>query len=414
MRVLISAGFSEGHAYPALALARALSDRGHQVLVELSERWREQVAELGLAFTAANDYTSFPGAGGSRQTPTVFDATRALAAVLAEFEPDVVVADLVAPAPDLAAEIAGVPAATLIPTVFPVQGSGLPPFLLGLQAPRTRLGGHAWRVIEPATRALRPSARWVARVPGLLDEVRSELGLPPLAADPQRTTTYGTISGGLALVATFPQLEYPRRWPAGVEVTGPMRFELAHPPVSVPAGDEPLVVVASSTVQDPGHELVRASLRGLAREPVRVLASLNRRGETWSEPVPANAAVVDWASYAEVMARASLVVTNGGHGTVVRALAAGLPPLVCPTGADAAENGARVAWAGVGRMLPRRLLAPSSLRWAVRRLLADHGCTERARAIAAWDQAHDGAVRGAELLEAYVRSATGAFPSEPR
>ncbi len=56
-----------------------------------------------------------------------------------------------------------------------------------------------------------------------LNETRAALGLPAL------DDYHGAISRELALVATFPQLEYPRRWPAGVHVTGPMVFEMPLP-----------------------------------------------------------------------------------------------------------------------------------------------------------------------------------------
>ena len=77
-------------------------------------------------------------------------------------------------------------------------------------------------------------------------------------------------------MATFPQLEYPRRWPPGVEVTGPMTFELPHPDIELPGGDAPLVLVAPSTAQDPDNRLVRMALEALADEPVRVVATTNR------------------------------------------------------------------------------------------------------------------------------------------
>ena len=57
-----------GHAFPAIALARALRRRGHEVLVETWERWREAVEAEGLGFTAAEEYKTFPppapGVGG--------------------------------------------------------------------------------------------------------------------------------------------------------------------------------------------------------------------------------------------------------------------------------------------------------------------------------------------------------------
>ena len=117
------------------------------------------------------------------------------------------------------------------------------------------------------------------------------------------------------------------------------------------------MLVAPSTAQDPECRLVRAALEGLADEPVRVLATTNRHlPEEPLPPAPANAVVVDWLSYTQAMAAADLVICHGGHGTVARALGAGVPVLCCPAVGDMAENGARVAWSGAGLMLPWRLV----------------------------------------------------------
>ena len=121
--------------------------------------------------------------------------------------------------------------------------------------------------------------------------------------------------------------------------------------------------------------------------------------------MPANARLYGWLSYSQAMAAADLVVCHGGHGTVARALGAGVPVLCCPAVGDMAENGARVGWAGVGLALPWRLLGRRSLRVAVRRLLGEAAFRERARQIAAWGEAHDGAAKGADLVESFVAGA---------
>ena len=121
-------------------------------------------------------------------------------------------------------------------------------------------------------------------------------------------------------------------------------------------------------------------------------------------PAPANAVVVDWLSYTQAMAAADLVICHGGHGTVARALSAAAPVLCCPAVGDMAENGARVAWSGAGLMLPWRLIGVSSLRLAVRKALGDPRLAARAREIAAWAAEHDGAERGAELVEAQAKA----------
>ena len=131
-----------------------------------------------------------------------------------------------------------------------------------------------------------------------------------------------------------------------------------------------------------------------------MVATANRRdgGEALPES-PANAVVVDWLSYSQVMPQADLVITHGGHGTVCRALAAGAPVLCCPAVGDMAENAARVAWAGAGLMLPWRLTGAAPLRWAVRRILAEPRFATRTREVATWARENDGAERGAALVE---------------
>jgi UDP:flavonoid glycosyltransferase YjiC (YdhE family) len=179
-----------------------------------------------------------------------------------------------------------------------------------------------------------------------------------------------------------------------------MEFELPYPDIGLPEGEAPLVLVAPSTAQDPELRLLRASLEALAEEPVRVVATTNRRGagRELSE-APPNAVVVDWLSYSQVMPQAALVVCHGGHGTVARALAAGAPVLCCPAVGDMAENSARAAWAGAGLMVPWRLAKPVPLRSAARRILGDDQFRGRSAEIADWARSHDGADEGAVLVE---------------
>ena len=183
-----------------------------------------------------------------------------------------------------------------------------------------------------------------------------------------------------------------------------MLFELPHPDVELPPGDDPLVLVASSTVHDPGGELIRTALAALESEPVRVLATINSRGESWRGPVPENAAVVDWLSYDQVMPAAALVVTTGGHGTVARSLAAGRPVLVWPAGADTGrERGARHLGRR-GAVGPASAPGPrSASRARPAACSADPRFATRAGEIAAWARDNDGARRGADLVEGYAR-----------
>ena len=388
LRLLVAAFGDPGHAFPAIALAHELGRRGHEVLVETWERWREAVETEGLAFTGAQEYTVYPPPGPD--TPdgqTAAAAARALARLMEGFEPDLVVSDILTLAPTLAAEVAGVPHATLIPHVYPVQQPGMPLYSLGLRPPRTGFGRVAWRATGPLL------GMGLRRGRDELNETRGRLGLPPV------DRFHGGISELLAVVATFPQLEYPREWPEHVRVTGPLFFELPGEEIEIPEGDGPLVLVAPSTSQDPECELLRVALDGLADEPVRVLATTNRHRPERPIEVPDNATLVDWLLYSQAMPAADVVICHGGHGTVARALAAGKPLLVCPSVGDMGENAARVAWSGTGLSVPRRLLSRRGIRLATRRLLTEPEFRGRALSVAEWSESHDGAAAAADLVE---------------
>ena len=397
MRFLIAAFGDAGHVFPAIALGRALRGRGHEVVVETWEERRGAVEGAGLGFAAAEEYRMFPPPDpDSADGEHAAEAARALLPLLEEMRPHVVVSDILTLAPTLAAEKAGIPLATLIPHIYPVVEPGLPFFAIGLRPARTPLGRAIWR---GGQRALNVGLEHGRRD---LNRQRERLDLAPVER------FHGGISTELALVGTFPQLEYPREWPAGVQVTGPMTFELPHPEIELPPGDDPLVLVAPSTAHDSDNHLVRTALAALAEEPVRVVATTNRVVPQQPIEVPANAVLVEWLSYSQLMPAASLVISHGGHGTVARALSAGTPVLVCPIIGDMSETAMRVAWAKCGLSLPWRLCKPAPLRWATRRLLEDQSFAARARELETWAKANDGAGRGAELLEQLARAHTPA------
>ena len=393
MRFLVAAFGDPGHVFPAISLGRALRGRGHEVTIETWEERRAAVEGAGLGFAAAEEYRMFPPPDpDSAEGEHAAEAARALLPLLEEMRPHAVVSDILTLAPSLAAEKAGVPLATLIPHIYPVVEPGLPFFAIGLKPPRTPLGRAVWRTGQ---RALNIGLEHGRRD---LNRQRERLGLPPVER------FHGGISTELALVGTFPQLEYPRQWPAGVEITGPMTFEIPHPEIELPPGEAPLVLVAPSTAHDSENHLVRTALAALADEPVRVVATTNRVVPQRPIEVPANAVLVDWLSYSQLMPIASLVISHGGHGTVARALSAGTPVLICPIIGDMSETAMRVDWAGCGLSLPWRLCRPAPLRWAAQRLLEDRSFAARAGELAAWAQEHDGAERGAELIEQLART----------
>src|SRR5438128_1489115 len=398
LRILLGAFGDPGHAFPMIALGRALADRGHEVTLQTWTRWKEHVLAEQLAFAPAPEYQVFStGPEPLDCYEAIVHAALDTVPLVQRLKPPVVVADILTLAPAPAAELGGVPCATLIPHVHPHGEPHFPVYSLGARMPRTRLGRSFWRVAQA------PVARGLQQGRADLNRTRARLGLPPHAH------VHGGISRQLALVGTFPQLEYPRAWTEGAHVVGPLMWEPPARDVEPPPGQEPLVLVAPSTAQDPKHRLLSAALRGLADAPVRVLATWNRRLPPQPLPVPANARIVDWVSYSRTMPLCELVICHGGHGTLVRALSSGCAVVAAPAAGDMNENAARVAWAGAGVRVPRRFLTPRVIRLAVEQALGDGAMRLRARELGAWAAAHDAGATAAELIEALASAPTAAL-----
>ena len=385
-----------------IALGRALHARGHDVTLQTWERWREPVEAEGVAFTPAPEYSAFPiGDHPLDFYEAVVYATRDTLPLVRDLQPDVVVHDILTLGPSLAGELLGIPRATLIPHVFPEAGPGFPIYSFGALLPRSALGRAFWeRAHAPVRRGLQSGRE-------ALNSARSQVDLPPL------DHVHGGTSRELALVASFPQLEYPRPWPSHAHVVGPLMWEPPTAPTPLPPGKGPLVLVAPSTSQDPDHRLLHAALRGLADAPVRVLATYNRRLPSRPLPVPDNAHVVDWVSYARTLPHCDAIVCHAGHGTLVRALSCGVPVVACPVAGDMNENAARLAWAGAGVRLPRRFISPRPLRHAVMHALSEPSIRTKAQALSSWTSTHDAGTRAATLVERLASQAVGtlAFPS---
>src|SRR2546423_8010645 len=150
-RILLGAFGDPGHAFPMIALGRALAARGQDVTLQTWTRWPDDVEAAGIRFAAAPEYQVFPTR--SRPLKPYQAAVRAAVEtrpLVAETRPDAVVADILTLAPALASELEGVPSATLVPHVYPPGEAGFPPYSFGAKLPRTRLGRALWSGLDRA------------------------------------------------------------------------------------------------------------------------------------------------------------------------------------------------------------------------------------------------------------------------
>jgi MGT family glycosyltransferase len=384
-----------GTVPPELAAVRLLVERGHRVVVLAEDSMEPDVRATGAAFRR---WTTAPNRPNRRaehdpvrdwevgnplrlferliDTQFVGPAPRYaadLGQAIAECRPDVVLCAQFAFGAMVAAEAAGIPSCVLMPNVYLVPAPGMPPIGIGLKPAAGTVGRLRDRVIAGVT-----SRVWNRRGLPRLNALRAELGLEPLddfwaqihRADRQ-------------LVMTSREFDFPATLPDGARYVGAVLDDPGWAGSwTSPAGDEPLVLVAfSSTFQDQ-LGCLRRIVAALGTLPVRALVTTGPALDAGDIDPPPNVVVVASAPHAEVLREAAAVVTHGGHGTVIKALAAGVPPVILPHGRDQADNAVRVTARGAG-LAVKRTAKPAAIAAAVREAVQDPSYRERAERLGA-------------------------------
>jgi UDP:flavonoid glycosyltransferase YjiC (YdhE family) len=123
----------------------------------------------------------------------------------------------------------------------------------------------------------------------------------------------------------------------------------------------------SSTFQDQITPLQHV-IDALGSLPVKALVTVGPALDVTVVRSAPNVTVVASAPHRQVLRDTAVVITHGGHGTVVKALAAGVPMVLMPHGRDQADTAVRVVTHGAGVALTRSA-RPDAIGAAVRQLL---------------------------------------------
>ncbi|MDY6998481.1 MAG: glycosyltransferase [Actinomycetota bacterium] len=377
MRVAVVAGPDPGHAFPAIALCLKFLAAGDAPTLLTGTRWLAvarsegiDAVELdGLDPTAVDDDAD-AGAKIHQRAARMAVLNRGR---IADLQPSLVVSDSITTCGGLAADLLGLPWVELNTHPLYRPSKGLPPVGSGLAA-GTGLRGRSRDALLRAlsARSWRAGQRQRAAA-------RVGIGLPAEEPGPVRR-----------LIATLPALEVPRPdWPAEAVVVGPLHFEPTSVVLTVPAGDGPLVVVAPSTATTGTRGMAELALEVLV--PGRVLPMGSRvvvsRLDGAGEQVPPWA-VVGLGRQDQLLAQADLLICGGGHGTVAKALLAGVPMVVVPGGGDQWEIANRVVRQGSAQLV--RPLTGAALAAATGEVLGSPRYREAARrAGATVDQVED-------------------------
>jgi MGT family glycosyltransferase len=379
---LIDAG---GNVPPELHAARRLIERSHSVTILADDSAASQVVSTGAEFQrwgrAPNRRDRRPEHDPARdwectypwqlvdrliETMLIGPAERYagdVAAAITVRPPAAVICSMFCLGGMVAAESAGVPFVVLFPNVYPLPARDMTPFGLGLRPARGHLGRMRDRVLNGLIERL-----WDRAGLAGLNALRAKYGLVSLAHvfDQVRRAQR-------QLVMTSRALDFPATLPNGTRYVGPVLDDpqwSEQAPWTAPAGADPLVLVAmSSTFQDQIGSLQHV-IDALATLPVRALVTAGPALDVGSLKPTANVTVVASAPHRQVLRHAAVVITHGGHGTVVKALAAGVPMVLLPHGRDQADTAVRVSMRGAGVTL-KRSARPKQIAAAVRLLLED-------------------------------------------
>ncbi len=408
--ILMTTWDGAGCMPPLMSVARGLVARGHTVRILADPVLRADVEATGaehLSWTRAphrtspdveslfvHDWEAGPdGFAAMRDGIAVGPAAAFAADVREQLEarrPDVMLTEMLLFGPPVAAEAAGVPYVVLNPTINVVPAPGVPPFGPGFlpavtdeDRERDRLAGElgmqAWDAALPA-----------------LNAARAEQGLEPL----DHVLDQGH-SAALTLVMTSAAFDLVGELPPTVKHVGPRLDDPAWAEAwAAPPGDEPLVLAGlSSDFQDQG-DLLRRIVLALGELPVRGVVTTGKGIDPADLPAVPGVQVVRSAPHADVLREAAAVVTHCGHGTTIKALAAGLPIVCLPMGRDQLDVAARVVHRGAGVRL-EATAEPGEIVTAVRQVLDQPGYRDAAQRIAAAiaeETAEDRAVEEIEAL----------------
>lgn len=257
----------------------------------------------------------------------------------------------------------------------------VPPRLLGLRALI-----HRWRpdlIVFESAEFAGPLAAELEHLPsahhsfGLLVEANVMAAAGAVAAEhwianglpaPDRGGMYRNLYIDLAP----PRLQSPHI--ATVPAVQPLRPV----PIELPAIEPPdwlnhlgrrrVVTVSFGTVYNERPNLLRAVIEGLRDIDADVVIATGRSVSARSlTDIPAHIQLHDWAPWASLLARTSVVVSHGGASSTLGPLAFGIPLVLIPMAADHFTNADAVSAAGAAFVLDQDNVSPDTVREAVDR-----------------------------------------------
>ena len=298
-----------------------------------------------------------------------------VAAELRRDPADVLVADFVLVGALVAAEAVGVPTAALFHALSPRPIPGSPPYGPGW-LPAVSLAGR----LRDATGTFVVNRLYAQEALPSLNQARTRLGMPPLR---WYFTQYDRTTRVVALMS--PHFDFPsQEMPPNVRLVGTPLDEVKLAPWTPPwstAERQPRLLVSLSTLNQGQTPLMERILTALASLPVRAVVTLGPALAASQFTPPSNVTLETFVPHGAVLPHVDAMVTQCGLGTVMKALAHGVPLVCIPLVGDQPDNAARVVVCGAGLRVPAD--APHSrIREAIQRVVTDPSFRHAAQQLA--------------------------------
>ncbi len=286
--------------------------------------------------------------------------------------------------------------------LFPI-GPGFLPLGPGFAPPRN--AEEAAMIAEVAAAS---EAMLNAFVP-TLNVARQKLGLAPISRVVEQHAPAEAILLGTARAFDFaPEVLPPKVAYVGPQLGEPQWAQAWTSPF--PAEDKrPLALVSFSTTFQNHAGVLQNVIDAIAPLPMKAVVTLGGSINPDEVRGADNVALIESAPHGAVMREAALVVTHGGHGTLIKALAHELPMLILPHGRDQEDNAVRVTARRAGIKLDRTSDV-EAIRTALSRLLQEPSFSEGARALGAQVALEAANSPVIEMLEKFAQADTPAAP----
>ncbi|GAA4459739.1 hypothetical protein GCM10023189_33830 [Nibrella saemangeumensis] len=377
-----------GNVPPMFGLAKQLAKRGHTIRVLTEPCLESAVRTSGFAFIGFQDHFTRTNRkediikdwNTSPFTNPVFEnvilgpaktLVHQTVEAIRKYPTDLVLVDLLLVPALIAAQALQMPGVLVFHMPEYLPGTNRPPGGMGLLPGKGWIGRARDRFLATVFN------RVLNKYRPLLNEVRAQYSLEKL-----ENVSDLMHQADLRLIQTIRSFDIPLEpGPANVRYTGP---NLTEPDWAAPWSDpwpendsRPLLVSSFSTTFQNQHSVIQNVIHALGELDVRGLATLGLAMEHETFDVPDNVVVVGSAPHAQVFPVADLVITHAGHGTIMRALANGLPLICLPMGRDQNDNAALVVHHGCGIKLSPKA-SRRQIRQAIDRILTDESFRQNA------------------------------------